>query len=93
MPPRHAHSVGRELRAAYLTHGGRGCTILVTTRGEMSSGAVEWVSPRAWAALERAAERLGFETASGPLVSVARAIVAGCLPDLLSEAIEEVESP
>lgn len=51
-----------------------------------------WLTDGALEALERAAERLGFLTPSGPWVAVVGAICDGCLPDLLSEAIEELES-
>lgn len=88
------HTVGGELRRVELIGGGPGCMILVTTAGEQRSGASEWLSIRALDALERAAYRLGFPSDGGVerWFGVVEAIGAGCLGDMLSEAIEEQET-
>jgi hypothetical protein len=80
--------VAHELRHAALGNGGTGCAVLVSG----VTGQSLWLTDGALEALERAAERLGFLTPSGPWMAVVSAICDGCLPDLLSEAIEELES-
>jgi hypothetical protein len=79
--------LSEELRTLRIGPGGRGCFIVLAPN--VRGGFIEWVSPAAWAALERAAERIGFE---GEGLGVVDAIVAGCWVDLLSEAIEEAEA-
>lgn len=74
-----------------LIGGGRGCLIIVTRRGERSGWSLEWISTEASEAMARAASRLGMAHGETWL-SVVHAIGAGCLDDVLSEAIEEQES-
>lgn len=72
----------RDLQNLRLIDGGRGCIIIVTTNGE-------WIGPAVANALIGAASELGL----GDLwQGVVNAIAAGCLPDLLSEAIEAAEA-
>ncbi len=86
---RRGHSVGLELRRLSLVGGGPGCLIMVTTAGEQQTGGYEWLGSDALDALIRAAARLGFEER---WFGVVEAIGAGCLGDVLSEAIEEQET-
>lgn len=65
-------------------NGGRGCLLVVTTNGE-------WIARDVSECLEGAAEQLGFSNGA-TWNSVIEAIGAGCLPDLLSEAIEAAEA-
>lgn len=87
---RKADRLVRDLRNLRLIGGGRGCIIFTTTNGE-------WLGREVGEYLEGAAHQLGFglpgdARTSYAWHSVADAIVAGCLPDLLSEAIEAAEA-
>lgn len=79
--------VSRELNGLTLVGGGRGVCIIVD-RGNRDA----WVSEVAGVALMGAAKRLGFGHEFEGWDGVCRALMAGCLPDVLSEAIEEQES-
>lgn len=77
----------RDLQNLRLVSGGRGCIIFTTTDEQ-------WVDGAVCDLLTGAAQQLGF-TPNGQLpmwLDAVNAIAAGCLPDLLSEAIEAAEA-
>jgi len=76
--------VGAELRGIRLIAGGRGVIIVARSSGR-------WLSTKAYAALERAAERLGYAGRGGPWSAVVRAVDDWALDDVISEAVEEQE--
>lgn len=87
-------ALSEELRGIYLGGGGWGSLIVLRSERRWANSRVgRWISNEASLALTRAAARLGFghELVDG-WMAVVRAIEAGALPDLLSEAIEETES-
>lgn len=85
--------VSQELATLRVIGGGMGSFILIAApeRGVRLAGAPQWISHRAADALVRAGARLGFAEEKVGWYCVAAALAAGCLPDLLSEAIEEQE--
>lgn len=85
------YSLSAELRAVTLIGGGDGCALLVTSAGRERLGQ-EWLSPEAIAALVRAAARLGYRGGFESWAAVVESMFTGSLGDVLSEAIEEVES-
>lgn len=84
--------VSQELASLTLEHGGTGNFILATP---VRADGYRWVSHEAGDAIVRAAHRLGPVDDSDGVgegwMAVALMLAAGCLPDLLSEAIEEQE--
>jgi hypothetical protein len=84
--------VSQEIASLTLAHGGTGNFILATP---VRADGYRWVSHEAGDAIVRAAHRLGpFDDSDGVgegWMAVALMLAAGCLPDLLSEAIEEQE--
>ncbi len=80
--------VSEELAGLRLIGGGAGNFILIRS----TPGELQWLSHRAADALVRAAARLAFAPESAGWYCVVAALAAGCLPDLLSEAIEEQEA-
>ena len=71
-----------------LVGAGRGVIALV---GPRRPDDTRWASNAATDALARASVRLGFGEDGDGWFAVVEALVAGCFPDLLSEAIEEQE--
>lgn len=85
---RDGQRLGRELRRARLVGGGWGACILVSTEGNESL----WLTREACEACVRAAVWMGFGFGAQTWSAVVQAIAAGCIEDVLSYAIEEVES-
>lgn len=75
----------RDIRNLHVVSGGRGCIIFTTTNGE-------WIGGELVDILTGAAEQLGFAAPWPGWGGVVTAVVKGCLPDLLSEAIEAAEA-
>lgn len=81
--------LSEELRGLHLGSGGRGAFLLYAK--EHPDGVMRWISNEAVNALIRAASRLGFGDEQEGWYVVARALHAGALGDLISEAVEEAE--
>lgn len=82
--------LGDELRGLTLGSGGRGAFVLYTK--DHPGSIMRWISNDAVCALIRAASRLGYGDEQEGWYVVARALHAGALGELISEAVEEVES-
>lgn len=82
--------LGEELRGLHLGSGGRGAFVLYTK--DHPDSVMRWISNDAVCALIRAAARLGYGDEQEGWYVVARALHAGALGELISEAVEEVES-
>jgi hypothetical protein len=85
--------VSRELRQVEAMVGPRGTVVVLAN---LDPGVPMWLTKRASDEMVSAAHRLGFGDDSDGVgrgwFAVADAIVAGCLIDVLSEAIEAVEA-